>query len=259
MLPKWLMMAQVINTCAFHSPSTSVLEAQAAVDQTLGPFTTGVYEIIWKSRTASLDAAAGTTGARIAMLGTTGTGVLDRAFDLEYIAGGDLSTPCSMEVNHTVLPGTWNANEYQTFRAVVDLNSRTFDFFVDGEPVVSDAGFRSPGFSDLDFLLFNLGTASDTEIHIDNLSISKKLGAATTVFHDDFEADPAQCGAGRFASRPARRGFARCCWTAGTFVPPRVLTTAGSRCLGLENQWPESRAVVQGLRRRCSLSCRQRS
>ena len=151
-----------------HTPEVQAVRAYP--DPALGPFTSGVYEITWRSLTNNNN---GGTGARIGLLGTTGLDVLDRSFDLEYLASGQLLLRYAAD---EVLAGvTWTARDFQTFRAVVDLDSHTFDFFVDGINVGSDLAFRSSGFVDIDFLLFNFTNTTTEEYFIDDIRISKRV------------------------------------------------------------------------------------
>jgi len=83
----------------------------------------------------------------------------------------------AIDVGNEVEIAEIKLGEWSYFHVVLDFKSKTYDFYVDGEQVASDFGFRGADNPSLDWFNFGWNKAEETLVaYIDNISIGTGEG-----------------------------------------------------------------------------------
>jgi hypothetical protein len=133
---------RVVKAKGFGNPP----RVSAHPDPSSGPYVAGVYTVRWK---ASPEQGANRFGYA-ALLDAGGL----FALTVGYTSTGTISYADGTGSHDTFK--TYSANTPNSFLAVVNLTTKTFDLAIDGQTVASGAPFQQAGFAQLDRLIFEI-------------------------------------------------------------------------------------------------------
>ena len=142
-------------------------------DPAFAPYQSGIYIVTWRSLSEQSNGDNGFA----ALVNSTNFA----AFTVNYSADGTIAFQDGSGVVTTGV--AYTANVSQTFQALVDLDGRVFDLYIDGVQV----GFRQPfqyvQFDGIDRFVWEIGGTIAEAYAIDDISIG------TRIFDADFSAD----------------------------------------------------------------------
>ena len=134
---------------------------EAHLDPAFGPYTSGRYRVSWRSLA---EAAQHYGFAAVVAPGNYA------AFTVNYSLAGVLDFRDGTGVVHTGVP--YSPGVAQQLEALIDLDVRTFDLWVDGVRVGSARPFQHHGFTSVDRFLWEIGGVDAEAYAITDLAVS---------------------------------------------------------------------------------------
>ena len=132
-------------------------------DPALGPYNTGVFTVTWSSYAEQSESFFGFA----ALVDPSNLS----AFTVNYSAGGTIVYQDGSGEGAVDTDVPYFAGFPQTFRAVVNLDSKTFDLFIDEVQVGFNQPFQFAAFSQIDRFFWEIGGIVDESYAIDEIRI----------------------------------------------------------------------------------------